>query len=83
MEGFSFRPASLDDIHVIHQIITQQNILDYGDPLRSVEDVQRTWGSPIFDLQSVDSKNLMNAPRLYESVGMGTTQKYHVYKKAI
>jgi len=30
---------------------------------------------------SVDSKSLTNAPRLYESVGMQTTQQYHIYKK--
>src|SRR5689334_2325310 len=32
---------------------------------------------------SVDSKSLTNAPRLYESVGMQTVQKYHIYLKVI
>ena len=32
---------------------------------------------------SVDSKSLTNAPRLYESVGMKTVEKYHVYKKVL
>ena len=32
---------------------------------------------------SVDSKSLTNAPRLYESVGMKTVEKYYVYKKVI
>ncbi|MBN1453933.1 MAG: GNAT family N-acetyltransferase [Anaerolineales bacterium] len=32
---------------------------------------------------SVDSKSLTNAPRLYESVGMKTIHKYHIYKKTI
>jgi len=32
---------------------------------------------------NVDSKSLTNAPHLYESVGMKTTQQYHIYKKEI
>jgi mycothiol synthase len=32
---------------------------------------------------NVDSKSLTNAPKLYESVGMKTTQQYHIYKKEI
>jgi GNAT superfamily N-acetyltransferase len=51
MEGYSFRPASLDDVHPVHQLISAQNILDYGDSLRSVEDIQRIWNSPSFDLE--------------------------------
>jgi len=50
MEGFSFRPASFDDLSIVHQLITQQNILDYGDLLRSVEDIERIWNGPDFDL---------------------------------
>src|SRR5690349_19300466 len=49
MEGYSFRPASPDDVHSVHQLISAQNILDYGDPLRSVEDIQRNWNAPSFD----------------------------------
>jgi GNAT superfamily N-acetyltransferase len=50
MEGFSFRPVSFDDINIVHQLITQQNILDFGEPLRTVEDIQRIWSAPIFHL---------------------------------
>jgi len=32
---------------------------------------------------NVDSKSLTNAPHLYASVGMKTTQQYHIYKKEI
>jgi mycothiol synthase len=32
---------------------------------------------------SVDSKSLTNAPRLYESVGMKTIEKYFVFKKGL
>ncbi len=32
---------------------------------------------------SVDSNSLTGAPRLYESVGMKTIQRYHIYKKEI
>lgn len=52
MEGFSFRPASFNDLPIVHQLITQQNILDYGDPLRSVEDIERIWNGPSFDLKA-------------------------------
>ena len=31
---------------------------------------------------SVDSGSLTNAPRLYERVGMSTTQKYHIFSKS-
>ena len=50
MEGYSFRPASPGDVHIVHQLISAQNLLDYGDSLRSVEDIQRIWNSPPFDL---------------------------------
>jgi len=50
MENFSFRPATLNDIDTIHQLITKQNILDFGEPLRTVEDIQRIWSGPNFDL---------------------------------
>lgn len=52
MEGFSFRPASFDDINLIHQLVTQQNILDFGDPLRTVADIERIWNGPTFDLET-------------------------------
>ncbi|HET7143824.1 MAG TPA: GNAT family N-acetyltransferase, partial [Anaerolineales bacterium] len=32
---------------------------------------------------SVDSKSLTNAPHLYESVGMKTVEKYHIFKKVL
>ena len=32
---------------------------------------------------SVDSNSLTSAPRLYESVGMKTIQRYHIYKKEL
>lgn len=52
MEGFSFRPASFNDLPVVHQLVTQQNILDYGDPLRSAEDIERIWNGSGFDLKA-------------------------------
>lgn len=52
MEGFSFRPASFNDLSIVHQLVTQQNILDYGDPLRSVEDTERIWNGETFDLKA-------------------------------
>jgi ribosomal protein S18 acetylase RimI-like enzyme len=32
---------------------------------------------------NVDAKSLTNAPKLYESVGMRTVQKYHVFNKEV
>jgi GNAT superfamily N-acetyltransferase len=52
MEGFSFRPASFDDINAVHQLITRQNILDFGDSLRTVEDIKRIWSGPTFHLET-------------------------------
>lgn len=51
MENFSFRSATLDDIDAIHQLITKQNILDFGEPLQTVEDIQRIWSGSNFDMK--------------------------------
>ena len=52
MERYSFRPASHEDINTIHQLITQQNILDFGDPLTTIEDIKRTWSGLTFNLET-------------------------------
>src|SRR5690349_13683451 len=52
MEGFSFRPAPFNDLPIVHQLVTGQTILDYGDPLRSLEDIDRIWNGSDFDLKA-------------------------------
>ena len=51
MDGFTVRPARLDDIDAVHQLITEQNKLDFGDPLRTIDDTRRGWQSPSFNLE--------------------------------
>jgi GNAT superfamily N-acetyltransferase len=51
MDGIKVRPATFDDIDVVHQLITEQNKLDFGDPLRTIDDTRRGWQSPNFNLE--------------------------------
>jgi mycothiol synthase len=51
MDGFTLRPAAFDDIDIVHQLITEQNKLDFGDPLRTIDDTQRGWQASNFNLE--------------------------------
>jgi mycothiol synthase len=50
MKRYSVRPARLSDIEVVHEIIAKQNLVDYGNALRTMDDLQRTW-------QTIDLEN--------------------------
>lgn len=50
MKKYSVRPAKLSDIQAVHEIISQQNIIDFGSALRTLDDLQRSW-------QSLDLEN--------------------------
>ena len=43
MKRYSVRPAKLDDIEAVHELIARQNLFDYGDELRTVDDVRKIW----------------------------------------
>ena len=43
MKRYSVRPAKPDDIEAVHELIAKQNMVDYGDELRTVGDLQRIW----------------------------------------
>ncbi|MEO5886702.1 MAG: hypothetical protein ABIQ77_03480, partial [Anaerolineales bacterium] len=45
MKRYSVRPAKPEDIEGVHKLISRQNVLDYGDELRTVDDVQKVWES--------------------------------------
>ncbi|HVF26166.1 MAG TPA: GNAT family N-acetyltransferase [Anaerolineales bacterium] len=45
MKKYSVRPAKYDDINAIHELIARQNFFDYGDELRTADDVQKIWES--------------------------------------
>jgi len=45
MKRYAVRPAKLDDAEAVHELIARQNLFDYGDELRTVEDVQKIWES--------------------------------------
>lgn len=51
MSSFIIRSAAIDDIDTLHQLITEQNILDFGEPVRSVESIRQEWNSPDFNLE--------------------------------
>jgi len=51
MANFTVRPATFDDIDTVYQLITEQNKLDFGEPLRTVEDIHREWKSSNFNLE--------------------------------
>ena len=45
MKRYSVRPAKPEDIGAVHELIANQNMVDYGDELRTVDDVQKIWES--------------------------------------
>jgi len=50
MKRYSVRPARSSDIEAVHEIIAKQNIVDYGNAMRTLDDLQKSW-------QSIDLEN--------------------------
>jgi len=45
MKRYSVRPAKFSDIEAVHEIIANQNTSDYGNALRTIADIQKSWQS--------------------------------------
>ena len=45
MKKYSVRPARSSDIEAVHEIIAQQNTIDFGSELRTMTDLQKLWES--------------------------------------
>jgi ribosomal protein S18 acetylase RimI-like enzyme len=45
MKKYSVRPARSSDIEAVHEIIAQQNTIDFGGELRTLADLQKSWES--------------------------------------
>ena len=43
MRQFSVRPPRLSDLEAVHQIIAQQNTLDYGSAMVTLDDLRKKW----------------------------------------
>jgi len=43
MNKYSVRPARQNDIEAVHEIIAQQNTIDFGSALRTLSDLQKLW----------------------------------------
>ena len=50
MNKYSVRPARFSDLEAVHELIAQQNVSDYGNMMRTVADLQKTW-------QDIDLEN--------------------------
>jgi ribosomal protein S18 acetylase RimI-like enzyme len=50
MKKYSVRPARSSDIEVVHEIIASQDIHDFGNTLRTLDDLEKYW-------QSIDREN--------------------------
>ena len=50
MNKYSVRPARLSDIEIVYEVISKQNIIDFGNALRTKADLQKAWQS--FDLDN-------------------------------
>ena len=44
MKRYFVRPAKPDDIEAVYGLIAKQNTVDYGNPLRTIDDLQKIWG---------------------------------------
>lgn len=47
---FNLRPATLLDLHLVHNLMVQQNRVDFGGSLLSSEDLRQRWQAPDFSL---------------------------------
>jgi mycothiol synthase len=45
MKQYSVRPPRINDLEAVHEIIAQQNILDYGSAMITVDDLRKKWQS--------------------------------------
>ena len=45
MKKYSVRPAKLSDLEAVHEIIANQNTVDFGNELRTQADLQKLWES--------------------------------------
>jgi len=43
MKKYSVRPARPDDIEAVHDLIAKQNVADYGQALRTMDDLRKSW----------------------------------------
>jgi ribosomal protein S18 acetylase RimI-like enzyme len=50
MKKYSVRPARSSDIDAVHEIMANQNTFDFGNALRTLDDLQKYW-------QSIDLEN--------------------------
>jgi mycothiol synthase len=50
MNKYSVRPARFSDLEAVHELIAQQNVSDYGNAMRTVADLQKSW-------QDIDLEN--------------------------
>ncbi len=80
-KDFFVRPPTMDDLLVVHKLIEECDIAEYGEPEITLDDLRILWQSPTFNMASdawmviapgdkVDSQNLTGATRLYERAGI-------------
>jgi len=43
MKKYFVRPPRMDDLDSVYEIISKQNLADYGSPLKSVDDLKKSW----------------------------------------
>lgn len=48
--NWTVRPATLDDLEAILDLITRLNLADYGEPMISADSLRQVWQSPTFSL---------------------------------
>ncbi len=49
-DHWTVRPAALDDLYAVLDLITRLNLADYGEPMISADSLQRLWQSPTLRL---------------------------------
>jgi hypothetical protein len=93
-KDFFVRPPTMDDLLVVHKLIEECDIAEYGEPEITLDDLRILWQSPTFNMASdawmviapgdkVDSQNLTGATRLYERAGMHVARIHITYEKEL
>ena len=68
------RPVTLFDLDVVYNLIVQQNMLDFGDTLISLEDLRQQWHDPEFSLAKHSRVVVSSDDQL---VGYAEIRPYH------
>lgn len=53
MKKYSVRPATMNDINAVYELIAKQRTIDFGSPLISLDDLQKRWENADLEMDTL------------------------------